>query len=255
MSSSPKRLGPTPTPGGSDVSGAGPTPSAARPGGLSSQGWFARLVSGLVGLVGGGRSGKRGGGPGERAYRSPMGIAAGVLVLVIVLGMGIDAIVGGSGRVPWLSAAGMLLAVPVVAAFTLRPAVFADRERISVRNPLRTITAGWAAVESVRAGYSAEMRAGGRTYQLWALPVSIRERRRARRTTGKLALSGDAHLRAAVAEAPIRSAADQAVADLAELAAAHPDEPDAPVTVRWAYEVLGPAAAGVLAFILLYVTR
>ena len=88
--------------------------------------------------------------------------------------LGIDAMIRGEGRAPWLALAGLLFAVPLVIAFTVRPAVFAGQDRLRVRNPFRTITLPWASVEAVRAGYSSEVLAGGAKYQMWAIPVSLR---------------------------------------------------------------------------------
>ncbi|MGO4424824.1 PH domain-containing protein, partial [Streptomyces sp. MCAF7] len=83
----------------------------------------------------------------DRVYRSPGGIAGGVLLLAIGAWLGIDAMIRGEGRAPWLALAGLLFAVPLVIAFTVRPAVFAGQDRLRVRNPFRTITLPWGSVE------------------------------------------------------------------------------------------------------------
>ncbi|MCZ9347322.1 PH domain-containing protein, partial [Streptomyces sp. TRM76130] len=93
----------------------------------------------------------------DRIYRSPAGLAGGVLLLAIVLWLGLDAVVSGAGRTPWLALAGMLLVVPLVVAYTLRPAVFADEDRLRVRNPLRVVVLPWGRVASLRSGYSNEV--------------------------------------------------------------------------------------------------
>ncbi|MFE3230348.1 PH domain-containing protein, partial [Nocardia sp. NPDC059228] len=80
----------------------------------------------------------------ERVFRSPAGIAGGVLLLALAAWMGIDALVRGHGSTPWFALAGLLLAVPLVVAFTMRPAVFADDDRLRIRNPFRTILLPWA---------------------------------------------------------------------------------------------------------------
>src|SRR5690606_8598047 len=92
-----------------------------------------------------------------------------------------DAVLHGKGRVPWLALAVLLMAAPVVIAFTLRPVVLAGEERMLVRNPFRTITLPWAAVDTVRSRYSTEVVARGVTYQIWAIPVSLRRRNRTAR--------------------------------------------------------------------------
>ncbi|MEV5506525.1 PH domain-containing protein [Streptomyces orinoci] len=180
----------------------------------------------------------------DRCYRSSAGIGSGVLLLALTAWLGGDALVRGTGRTPWLALAGMLLVVPVVIAFTLRPAVWAGEDRLLVRNPFRTITLPWASVDTVRAGYSSEVLAGGRKYQLWAIPVSLRQRKRAARRVTRDVAQGTPG--AAAAPEPVRAAADQAIADLRDLAercAGRESAQGAPV-VRWAYELLAPAGAG-----------
>src|SRR5206468_1785221 len=81
--------------------------------------------------------------------------------------------------------AALVFVVPLVFAFTLRPAVFAGADRLRVRNPFRTITVPWGAVEGVRAAYSSEVFAGGKKYQLWAIPVSLRQRKKAVRQSAR----------------------------------------------------------------------
>jgi hypothetical protein len=198
----------------------------------------------------------------DRVFRSPTGIAGGVLLLVITLWIGGDALFRGSGRTPWLALGGMLLVVPLVVAFTLRPAVFAGSDRLRIRNPFRTITLPWGAVKELKAGYSTEAftEEGGR-FTLWAVPVSLRQRKRAAsRPKGRSARGGSPDRMSAVAEAndhDVRMAvADRTVADLRELAERAGDRPAARggTAVRWAYEVMGPALAGFVILIVLLAT-
>lgn len=217
----------------------------------------------------------------DRCYRSSSALAGGVLLLALSGWLGIDALVRGEGRTPWAASAGLLFFVPLVVAFTLRPAVYAGDERMRVRNPFRTITIPWGAVESLRAAYSAEVVADGKKYQMWALPVSMRARktavrRDARARSGKPAapraglLGMNAQADDSGAE-PRQAAADQAIAELRELAERHTADPpggpgttetpaasegSAPaVSVHWAYAIMAPALAGLLALLALYLTR
>ncbi|KUJ40040.1 hypothetical protein ACZ90_68940 [Streptomyces albus subsp. albus] len=177
-------------------------------------------------------------------------MAGGVLLLALGAWLGIDAMVNGDGQTPWVALAGLVFMVPLVVAFTLRPAVYAGADRLKVRNPFRTITLPWASVEGVRAGYSAEVLAGGEKYQLWAIPVSLRQRKRATRRQAQAAaedVSGRTKAHSGVdIDQDVRAAADQTVADLRELAernarrAGAQGEPE----VRWAIEVVAPAVAG-----------
>ncbi|MGI5349219.1 PH domain-containing protein [Streptomyces sp. CA-250714] len=203
----------------------------------------------------------------DRVYRSPAGMAGGIVLLAIGLWLSIDAIVGGEGRTPWLALAGLLFAVPLVVAFTLRPAVFAGERRIRVRNPFRTIEAPWGAVETVRAGYSSEVVADGRKYQLWAIPVSLRARKKATRHNERIAsgrppvagpggLFGGRGVPDVVPdESEKRAPSDQSVDELRELLEAHggKEEAQGEVAVRWSFEVIAPAAVGAVLLAVLLV--
>ncbi|MFD5102099.1 PH domain-containing protein [Streptomyces albidochromogenes] len=196
----------------------------------------------------------------DRVFRSPSALAGGVLVLALAAWVGGDALVRGEGRTPWAAVAGLLFAVPLVVAFTLRPAVFANDDRLRIRNPFRTITLPWAAVDGVRAGYSSEVLAGGRKYQLWAIPVSLRQRKRVARQQAKRATDdpyGRTSATADVTDARARRApADQTVDDLreqAERCASRPGAQGGP-SVRWAYEIIAPCVAGAIALAVLFAT-
>ncbi|MFD7506759.1 PH domain-containing protein [Streptomyces sp. NPDC059850] len=194
---------------------------------------------------------------GDRVYRSPGGIAGGVLLLALGGWLGIDAILRGEGRTPWLALAGLLCAVPVVIAFTVRPAVYAGADRLLVRNPFRTITLPWASVDTLRASYTSEVLAGGATYQLWAVPVSLRQRKRAARQQNRDAASptflGRTPGQSATADR--RAQADQTIGDLRELAESNAaregaqGEPE----VRWAFEVIAPTLAGAVLLVIMLV--
>lgn len=194
----------------------------------------------------------------DRVYRSPSGIGGGVLLLALSGWLGIDAMIRGEGRTPWLALAGLLFAVPVVIAFTVRPAVYAGQDRLLVRNPFRTVTLPWASVEGLRAGYTSEVLAGGATYQLWAIPVSLRQRKRAARQQARAASEDpfsrtSAHVSANKAGEDRRAPSDAAIGDLrdmAELNAQREGAQGAP-EVRWAFEVIAPTLAGAVLLIIM----
>ncbi|MGW2423506.1 PH domain-containing protein [Streptomyces sp. NPDC001709] len=209
----------------------------------------------------------------DRVYRSPMALAGGVLLLLVVGWLGFDALFQGHGRTPWLALAGMILAVPLVTAFTLRPAVFAGEDRLRIRNPFRVIRLPWGEVASLRSGYSNEVVAkSGRKYQLWSVPVSLRARKKAEqrksRAAAEAARGGAAPRRglgfggmggfggADVPTGSTRAEADQVMDELRELLERRGEAESAQgeVTVRWAYEVIAPALAGAVLFAILLAT-
>ncbi|SCK14923.1 PH domain-containing protein [Streptomyces sp. WMMB 714] len=204
----------------------------------------------------------------DRCYRSPAALAGGVMLLLLAAWLGTDALLHGVSRTRVIALSGLLCAVPLVVAFTLRPAVYANAQRMRVRNPFRTITVPWGTVESLQSGYSSEVVADGTKYQLWSIPVSLRARKRAARQveraeraaskgsaparpTGLFGLGGvsggndDAMSK--------RAPSDQAIDELRALALENGERGAAQgeVTVRWAYEIAVPALAGGIALAVL----
>lgn len=188
----------------------------------------------------------------DRVHRSGGGIAGGVLLLGIVGWLGIDAMVAGEGSTPWLALALLLLVVPLVVAFTLRPAVFVGDDRLRVRNPFRIIVLPWGRVASLRSGYSNEvLTEAGRKYQLWAVPVSLRARKRAARQESRRGaqtggLFGGGVLGGGAGDGPTRAEGDQIMDDLRVVWESRQavETAQGEVEVRWAYEILGPAVVG-----------
>jgi hypothetical protein len=121
----------------------------------------------------------------DQVFRSMPGVVAGGLIMVLVLWLAVDAIVDGRHRAPLEGVAAILFLLPLIGAFTVWPCVRANAERLVVRNPLRTITVPWTEVESLQSALSVELRTGGSKYQVWALPVSLRQRKRGNRRAMK----------------------------------------------------------------------
>jgi hypothetical protein len=194
----------------------------------------------------------------ERSYRSPAALAGGALLLLLGLWLGGDALLRGDAHTRLTALFALLLGVPLVTAFTLRPLVRAGEDRLTVRNPFRTITLPWHAVQGLRAGYSTEVLTDGATYQMWAIPVSLRQRKKA----GRQAMRGTAagprfgpHADADAGPAP-RAMADQALDELRDVQerATHRERPqDEPVAVRWSYPVLAPLVVGAAGLVVMLV--
>lgn len=195
----------------------------------------------------------------DRVFRAPSSIVAGVLLLGLAGWLGSDALIAGRGRTPWLALATLLFAVPLVVAFTLRPAVFANDHRLRVRNPFRVVVAPWGAVSGFRSGFSNEVVVeSGAKYQLWAVPVSLRARKRANRAKMREAreAAGKGGRAPLIPPGPTRAQNDQIMDDLSQLWEAREKAltSQGEVSVKWAYEIMAPAAAGaVLLAILLAV--
>ncbi|MCX4691398.1 PH domain-containing protein [Streptomyces sp. NBC_01408] len=199
----------------------------------------------------------------DRVYRSSMGVVSGVLMLALLAWLCGDGVLRGDGDTPWIALAAALFLVPLVVAFTIRPAVFANEDRLRIRNPFRIIELPWAAVDAVRSGYSVEALAEGSKYQLWAVPVSLRERKKVnkqhlRGAAGRAGGRGPAtpEAKSHVPAEPQRATADRIAEELQGLAERGASRPGAQgsVRVRWSYEVIAPAVAGALLLTVLLAT-
>ncbi|MEU6145546.1 PH domain-containing protein [Streptomyces sp. NPDC047081] len=202
----------------------------------------------------------------DRTYRSSAGIIGGAVLLAIAAWLGIDAIVTGHGRTPWFALAGLILAVPLIVAFTIRPAVYTNDDRLRIRNPFRVIVLPWAEIATLRSAYSNEaVTKSGTKYQLWALPVSLRARKKAARRATRRAAQASGQVRPGIGgfgtpgtrhfpEGADRAESDRAMDDLRELLEARGEKESAQgeITVRWAYEVAGPALAGAVLLAILF---
>ncbi|MGQ4516903.1 PH domain-containing protein [Streptomyces sp. DW26H14] len=197
----------------------------------------------------------------DRVYRSAGGIIGGTLLLALVLWVGGSLLAAADERGWWRTLAGLFLAVPVISGLTVRPAVFAGPDRLRIRNPFRTITLPWEAVEVVRGGTGSMVRThGGVKYRPWALTISMGKRMRANAGGAVLNHSAygasSAHMYAAASNSdPAVAEFDQAITymrALAEQAGTRPAT-GARAVVRPAYGVIAPALLGALTLAVLQV--
>ncbi|MET7638130.1 PH domain-containing protein [Streptomyces sp. NPDC005438] len=205
----------------------------------------------------------------DHVYRSTNGMVGGVLLLLLVCWLGLDTLFRTGGMTGLTAAAGMVCFGSLIIAFTLRPAVFAGRERLLVRNPFRTVRIPWGTVEEVRAGYTNEVYTDDGKYQLWSVPVSLRARRKAARRNER-SVASDARPSSGIGRGtglfglgppgnpddhgPSRAPGDRAVDRMRELADTYGEESTGEVHVRWAYEVLAPFVVGGLLLVVLMAT-
>jgi hypothetical protein len=216
----------------------------------------------------------------DRVYRSMPSVVSGALMIALVLWLGIDAIVQGSSHAALEAAAAMLLLVPLLVAYTIWPCVRANATRMVVRNPLRTITVPWTDVDSLRAALSVEVRSGEKKFQIWALPVSLRQRKRESRRAMRSAAddslqrprrgrgfstaqfpAGGPGLRSRAGSAggsaygtatPNLAWADQVVAELNELRESAASQPSAGGPVfAWTWWIIAPVVVGAVALVVL----
>ena len=166
----------------------------------------------------------------DKVYRSGGGIVGGVLLLALLLWLCIDAMIHGAGTAPGL------------------------------------IETRWDGVESLTAALSVELRAGGHKFVIWALPVSLRQRKRAGRRamidTGDRGTVSNAPRPSlfgaptAATTGPTAAFADKAVEELNERVSAYrealaADAASPEVNVSWTWWIIAPIAAGALALIIL----
>jgi hypothetical protein len=198
----------------------------------------------------------------DRVFRSGAAVFGGCTMLAIAAWLCIDAIVRSPALTAWKVVAGLLFAVPLVVAFTIRPAVYAGADRLRIRNPFRTISLPWASVDAVRTGYSSEVLADGAKYQMWAVPVSLRQRKKAVRNQARAAAHDDPAAsrtsfgRASGTDRPTVAASDQIIRDLQGLAEGQASRPSAQgkPSVRWALEIIVPCLVGLVALVVLVTT-
>lgn len=113
-------------------------------------------------------------------YRGPAALIGGALV-VLFCGFGSIDLIVESGRKDLVGSAVLMMVAVLAALFGVYPAAFAWTDRLVVRNPFRTIELPWTVVTELSARLSFIAYTETERYTVWAIPVSLRERRRSDR--------------------------------------------------------------------------
>jgi len=113
-------------------------------------------------------------------YRGPAALIGGALV-VLFCGFGAIDLLVESGTQDLVAAAILALVAVLAALYGVYPAAYAWNDRLVVRNPFRTIELPWDAVTDLSARLSFIAHTESRRFTVWAIPVSLRERRRSER--------------------------------------------------------------------------
>ncbi|KWX03577.1 hypothetical protein TH66_12040 [Carbonactinospora thermoautotrophica] len=195
---------------------------------------------------------------GPRVYRSPLSAVGGVIVLVVGAFFAVDTVLRGSGPTLWIPLAVIVLVCALAVTLWIRPALAVDPQRILIRNPFRTIEIPWSRVRDITSRYSLEVAAdNGRRYSVWAIPMSLRARRKRLhhgglhdpRSAGLLGGSGR-HERQ-FTPPPQENHADAVARDLREYwAQVRPAPGGGEVRARWFWPAIA-VIAGALAMLLL----
>jgi hypothetical protein len=111
-------------------------------------------------------------------YRGVGAILGGGLAALFCLYGAIDLLVE-AGSADLLGSAILLLVVVLAFFFGVYPAAFSNQDGLLVRNPFRTIRLPWSAVTELSARLSFVAHTEGARYTVFAIPVSLRERRKA----------------------------------------------------------------------------
>ena len=122
-------------------------------------------------------------GPAEKptVYRGPGAVFGGAIVFLFCLGGGID-LLAEEGTVDLVGVSVMFLVASLAFAYGIYPAAYSGPDALVLRNPLRTIHLSWGIVTRLTAQLSFIVFTTGTRYTVWAVPVSIRDRRKAERT-------------------------------------------------------------------------
>jgi hypothetical protein len=191
------------------------------------------------------------------AYRGASALIGGAIVVLFCLGGAIDLLVE-AGTANILTVAVMAFVAALALTYGVYPAAFSHEDRLVVRNPFRTIALPWSAVTDITATLSFIVYTEPKRFTVWAIPVSLRDRRRAERAQARDLMRAQRAKDGAAPDAarvtPKRfddplsrlTFADQALAEMADrrearqsrLKSAAAPEDALAVSIRWSWPTL-----------------
>jgi hypothetical protein len=130
-------------------------------------------------------------------YRSGGAFFGGLIVVVLGLLGIIDLLVEGGTR-NLLGVTVVLLVTSLAFAYGIYPAAYTTSGGLRIRNQFRTIVLPWSAVTDLTAKLSFVAHTAQKRYTVWAIPVSLHERRKAERGRMKDLTRADRDARRAV---------------------------------------------------------
>ncbi len=113
-------------------------------------------------------------------YRGAAALIGGAIVAVLCAVLAID-LMAVSGTKDLVGAAILMFVAVLAWLFGVYPAAFSWSDRLVVRNPFRTIDLPWHIVVDLNARLSFMAHTETKRFTVWAIPVSLRERRRSER--------------------------------------------------------------------------
>jgi hypothetical protein len=110
-------------------------------------------------------------------YRSVSALIGGLLIVVLCAVGVVDLLANGYQDWKFIACATLLAVLGFV--FGPYPAAFSDAHRLVVRNPFRRVVLPWPRVVAAHAGLSMTVNdENDKRYTIWAIPVSMRARRK-----------------------------------------------------------------------------
>jgi hypothetical protein len=111
-------------------------------------------------------------------YRGGSALAFGGIIAALCVASAVDLVVE-VGTADLVGAAVLLLVAGIAVIFGPYPAAFSGEDGLRIRNPFRAIELPWPTITDVKTGLSFVVFAGQRKYTVYAIPVSLRDMRKA----------------------------------------------------------------------------